>query len=237
MTAPLVSVLAVTRRHACREWLIWNLERIEYPNLEVILVDSSGTEDTRRPTKLQTWYAEASSKLTCGQLRNVAIAKASGEYLVWVDDDDWQHPSRIRWLVEAIESTDEPWAGWCGGWLYSPKHHAVARLRGSNTRVSNGGAIYRREAVKDTAYDDGKCASDARWLTELHKRHGTKGLVLEDDRPHALWTRHERNTTPTLMGTSYPLALSTFAERVGEGAWGDSYEQISRLDAALAQET
>jgi len=44
-------------------------------------------------------------KLPLGELRNIAVRKARGEYFCQWDDDDWYHYDRIAMQVEAVSSS------------------------------------------------------------------------------------------------------------------------------------
>ena len=234
MTAPSVSVLVVTGRAECQDWLSWNLARLQYPNFEIVFVSTLPLVDVARFRSAPVAHIHAAPGLSCGELRNVALRNAVGEYFVWMDDDDWQHPKRLQWLVDAAECSDEPWTGWRGGWLYDVASNGVAELRGSPNHVGTATAVFRTRQVQDVMFDSGKHASDARWIRALEAKRGTKGNVLATSTPvHALWSRHGGNLTPTLRGTSYPIPLDAVRMRVGPEAWGDSDVWFERLRLAL----
>jgi glycosyltransferase involved in cell wall biosynthesis len=71
-----------------------------YPNRELVIIDD-GTEDysplLREIDPRDVIYTRiaGSSGLVLGALRNMALDKARGDYLVQWDDDDWYHPERI----------------------------------------------------------------------------------------------------------------------------------------------
>lgn len=44
------------------------------------------------------------NRRTLGELRNIAIDNAKGDYLVQWDDDDYSHPSRLLWQVERTKA-------------------------------------------------------------------------------------------------------------------------------------
>lgn len=244
--SPIVDVLCVTKRPGCRSWLRWNVQRQTYPRLRVVLVDATGdggevytpepfvwTRDPFEELRSRSGVAMlAPEDYTCGQLRNLALAAAEGAYVVWFDDDDWYHPERVQWLVDALEGTDEPWAGWgCGYYM-----HLASRMGGflppRAPFVINGGAIYRTEIAQSVAYDDVPAGSDRRWIHALASRFGTNGLVLRDERLHAIWMQHVGNTSPTLRGAPGPLGETDFAARA-EGWWGTTSRRLEVLEAAL----
>ena len=247
---PIVSALCVTNRPKCADWLRWNVQRQTYPRLDVVIVDGSGTAGVHGPRDF-IWPVDrhegldahagrlirAPATLSCGELRNVAMLHARGEYFVWFDDDDWYHPERVEWLVDAIEMTGSLWLGWGCGYLMDLawQRSTFFEPRVTPKRVINGGAIYRTAECVKVAYDARPAASDARWLRALSALYALRddpGHVLLDRRLHALWMRHGRNTSPTLRGGSYPLTLGDVEQRAG-AAWGSTSGRLGLLEAAL----
>lgn len=47
-------------------------------------------------------YIEKPKDKTLGELRNVALEHATGEFVIQWDDDDWYHPHRMQVQLEAI---------------------------------------------------------------------------------------------------------------------------------------
>ena len=218
MRWPTVSVGCVTGRPACRWWLEWNLERQRYPGrLEIVTV-----------------RAEDHPGRTVGQLRNLAHERASGEWLVWFDDDDWSHPLKVRWLVEAVRG--RRWAGWTWGWIVDCQGRAKALGRWGASRVINGAAIYDLETARSVRYDDGAKASDARWLAELRRAwpRPQERKLLTDERLHSIWTVHGANVGNHYTAEGARDDLAALAARVGPQWWQDSSEQFRRLWACLA---
>jgi len=242
MTDPIISALCVTNRLACRGWLQWNVQRQTYPHLDVVIVDGSGKEGLHGPRDV-VWKNDelgrgrrrvlrAPASWTCGQLRNLAMEHAAGEYFTWIDDDDWQHPERIEWLLEAIRAEGALWAGWGRGYLLKLPERRGAELRAHPPRVINGAALYRTEECRRVAYDGQPSSSDARWLRRLAAFHGTTGHVMLDDRLHSIWMRHETNTSRGLRGTPYGLTLGQFKTKAGS-AWGQTEAWLWDLERAL----
>ncbi len=251
---PLVTIGVVTNRPRCRDWLRWNLTRVRYTPIEIILVDASKPFDAELglqrgamrvgnnlfsdgPAEVAISKRELcpGDTLSCGELRNLVIAHANGTYLTWMDDDDWYHPHRIEWLLEAIQKSGSWGAGWWNGYLFELKDK-VFQVLGTPQfkRLINGAAIYDLDMVKDVAYDNRPRASDGRWIVNLMKRHGDSGFLIDDDRPHALFTRHDRNTSPTRGYGGAKLRLSSFRDKVGAAAWGDTDAQLVALERALS---
>lgn len=241
---PLVTLGAVTERPEAQDFLWWNLLRQDYYPLEVIVVDASKPRATTLYTgrghrgriglpPVASSIIYASSVLPCGELRNIVLDHAAGQYVVWFDDDDWYHPHRVRWLVDAVSASGEPWAGWDRGWFLFLDGMTCENIsvRGAPS-VINGAAIYRTEAAQAVRYDAKPKGSDRRWIRHLSARFGTVGTILGDDRPHSLWTRHKKNTSPSRQRLK-KLPLKSWASRVEPEIWGDSTPRLEALGVAL----
>lgn len=85
-----------------------------YKNIEIILVDDGSPDGCG---KLCDDYAARDSRVKVihkkngglSDARNVAIPKACGEYIVFVDSDDWVSKYYVGHLYEAIKKTMLIW--------------------------------------------------------------------------------------------------------------------------------
>lgn len=79
-----------------------------YTNLEIILVDDGSTDDSR---KICDEYAEKDGRIKVihksnggqGSARNMALDIAKGQYIGFVDSDDWLEPDMYEYLYHAIK--------------------------------------------------------------------------------------------------------------------------------------
>ena len=111
MDTPLVSCLMVTRNRlqlarrslACLQAQTW-------PRLELVVVDNG--EETCRDlleplrTRMEVRYLHVPPVpgRWIGNLRNIALDHANGEYCATWDDDDWFHPTRIEAQMSYLQS-------------------------------------------------------------------------------------------------------------------------------------
>lgn len=113
MPAPLVSAVMITGKSADRQKLavtaIESFLQQTYENKELIIVnDSLGSEHEYKvvssaiDNKLLKEY-RLPKQTSLGALRNFALKKAQGEWLIQFDDDDWSHPERIAWQMQRVE--------------------------------------------------------------------------------------------------------------------------------------
>lgn len=81
-----------------------------YTNLEIILVDDGSTD---RSGEICDRYALVDNRIKVlhiknsgrGEARNVGLAQAKGQYIGFVDSDDWVERDLYRCLMESIEET------------------------------------------------------------------------------------------------------------------------------------
>lgn len=91
----LASCLCVTEsRAAFAEWLIWNFDKQDYAERELVVVDSSpGGSVYEGLPKVRVVRAPPGTNVPAK--RNLALDAARGGFVAWFDDDDWQHPRRL----------------------------------------------------------------------------------------------------------------------------------------------
>ena len=65
-----------------------------------------------------------------GSKRNIALQESHGEIITWFDDDDWQHPHKLAWLVEALHNgvLYAGARGWCGSGGMAVLHRSWAAV-------------------------------------------------------------------------------------------------------------
>ena len=95
---PLVSVIIPCYNHA--SYLNQAIQSVigqSYSHLEIIVVDDGSTEDIKLITDQysQVIYIRQNNQGLCSA-RNTGIHKSSGEYLVFLDADDWLCPEAIE---------------------------------------------------------------------------------------------------------------------------------------------
>lgn len=100
-----------------------SIEKQTYKNFEILLINDGSTDGSDR--KCQEWKEKDSrvryiSKQNEGHALtvNLGIKEAAGEYLVFIDADDWIENTYIEDLYEAIEKNDADFAE-CDFWRYN----------------------------------------------------------------------------------------------------------------------
>lgn len=111
MDNPLVSIIVPIYNSAldlvtCLE----SIKRQKYRNLEILLVNDGSNDSSLEICRM---YARLDPRVIIidkensgvSGTRNVAIERATGKYLQFVDSDDWLDPNATRLMVEAIEAS------------------------------------------------------------------------------------------------------------------------------------
>jgi glycosyltransferase involved in cell wall biosynthesis len=104
---PFISVLIPTHNYA--QYIRRAVDSIfaqNYSNFEIIVVDDGSTDDTEAvlkdyPSNLKYFYKTNGG---IASARNYCLEKASGEYLAWVDSDDYWLPEKLYTQVNYLEA-------------------------------------------------------------------------------------------------------------------------------------
>ncbi len=81
-----------------------------YPNIEIVLVDAfaSGLDGyLQHCGNIPVTCVNTGEKLLRSAAANAGLDKASGDYILFLDEDDWISPDHIEQLVGFIESQDD----------------------------------------------------------------------------------------------------------------------------------
>jgi glycosyltransferase involved in cell wall biosynthesis len=103
---PLISVLIPTYNYG--QFIAEAIDSIlaqEYDNLEIIVVDDGSTDNTREIVEhygetIKYFHKENSG---IASTRNYCLAKACGEYIAWLDADDFWLPGKLHAQVKYLE--------------------------------------------------------------------------------------------------------------------------------------
>jgi O-antigen biosynthesis protein len=114
---PLVSILIRTMGRATLAETLDSVAAQTHPHIEVVLIDVRGTRelDPCQPCgEFPVRLVSSGRRLGRGAAANLGLDSAWGEFLLFLDDDDWLLPEHVAGLVEAIQSREGALAAYAG---------------------------------------------------------------------------------------------------------------------------
>ncbi len=176
MDEPLISVIVpVYKVEVYLDKCVSSIVGQTYYNLEIILVDDGSPDNC--PATCDAW-AEKDSRIkvihkTNGGLsdaRNAGMAVATGEFIGFIDSDDWIEPDFFEDLYRAILENGAE-AAECAA-AYVTEDGTVIRLRKAAPRP----VLDRKEALRRLVMEDG--VYQTVW-NKLYRRETLDGLLFE----------------------------------------------------------
>ena len=86
-----------------------SLENQTYRNFEVIVVDDCSTDDSykklidyKSKSKMDIKVFQTKTNSGPGIARNIGIEKATGDYVTFVDSDDWIEPNSLECIIKIL---------------------------------------------------------------------------------------------------------------------------------------
>ena len=213
-------------------WLLWSFDRQTWPHRELLILDSSERPFVSSRNDVRVVALPPGTGIA--RKRNLALQAARGDLIAWFDDDDWQHPQKLAWHVDALRN-GAAYAGSPSGWFVDLREARCAAFR-----VPHGGTIFnsagfRREAVLPLAFREGVTrASDTYWMRNVAARCRRAGIERDD---LFFWLSHEGNISNPAWKKSFSHHhLDVLRDHIGTVAWGDTDAALEslrlRLDAA-----
>jgi O-antigen biosynthesis protein len=109
---PRVSVVVCTCNGArTLERCLEELDRVDYPDLEVIVVDDGSTDASAAIAARHACWLISTENRGLASARNTGMLAATGEIVAYLDDDAHPDPHWLRYLVLTIEDGDFAGAG------------------------------------------------------------------------------------------------------------------------------
>jgi len=107
---PLISCICVTQKKPMMlDLVIACFEAQTYQNKQLIILFEDHDQDTIDYLEKKTFVdniklikISCNPKKTLGELRNLAIEQADGEFICQWDDDDWYHINRLQYQFDAL---------------------------------------------------------------------------------------------------------------------------------------
>ena len=110
-THPEISIVLPTyNRAAMLNRAVKSIIAQDYINWELLIVDNSSTDDTDYVVSQfdddRIKIFKISNEGSIGKSRNYGIRKASGNWIAFIDSDDWWLPNKLRVCMDTLEEGD-----------------------------------------------------------------------------------------------------------------------------------
>lgn len=203
-----------------------------YPNLEIILVDDGSPDNC--PQICDSWEKKDARIKVIHQknsgvsvARNKAIEQMTGDYILFVDPDDWIAENMVETLVREIEQSTEIDAVFCG---YVEVDEKGNKLRTVQPRCEK--IVDRNEGVESIFGEYGTVLWNKMFRTELLNGNSLFDLELkigEDE----LWMINVLKKAKKILLIDKPLY---YYRRRLDGASNDYRLNSKRLSEITAQQ-
>ena len=103
---PLVSIIIRSMDRVTLTEALDSVASQTYPNIEVVIVNAKGADHQavgERCGDFPIRMVESDQQLGRSRAANAGLHEAQGEYLIFLDDDDWFAADHIEKLVQTIE--------------------------------------------------------------------------------------------------------------------------------------
>lgn len=188
-------------RAAFLNWLRWNIDKQTcLPPGTRLTIDDEPSE-------------------TIGEKRQRLLERSTGDVLIWVDDDDWQHPDRIRLSLDALRDHD----------IVVNRHGYfldIATGAGSKFEPALNlcGIAVKGDLARSVPFASRQTGEDTEWVQRVLRL----GSVFSSATPLSCWICHDENTVNTAKEHVFDLPPELIRYRLGT-AWGDTSEQMAAL--------
>lgn len=183
VSGPRVSMLmTVYRRTELLDVAVASVLRQTYGDLELLIVDDCSPDDT-----LAHLYclAEQDSRIRVLEMpdnrgtyaaKNWGLTKATGEYISFMDADDWTHPQRIERQVSVLRARRDAMAVLNSYLRVDAEGHID--LRNTVLRLGLITLLMRREVLERLGYfDPARLGSDSEYYSRLRSAFGDDAVV------------------------------------------------------------
>ena len=169
MNKPSVSVLTITQlaRSECLQILFDCVKNQSYKNIkEWIIVDGSKSTDegmcnqilvnelvnSNKNVNFPIKYIPYQPNLTLGQLKNSANNAATGDYVIWMDDDDYHMSGRIEYSINKLMHKNKSIGGNTNVYLYDIDLNMMFKTTLNTSNIVPNTLVYKREFLNNHSY-------------------------------------------------------------------------------------
>lgn len=176
----LVSVIIPTYKRTDKlDRAVWSVLGQTYKNLELLLVNDNVPDDEYTKSLLEKVKAYQTDfrfhlllqerHINGAVARNFAIKQSTGEYIAFLDDDDWWEKNKLEEQVKELSALDESWGGVsCKMTFYDESMRVISKSKKNRdgniyrdiltlqSDVATGTLLLRHTALDDAGYFDEK---------------------------------------------------------------------------------
>lgn len=224
-----ISVLCVTHeRPEFMPWLLWNYGRLEWENKELVIVDSSEKKLPASKRKGAVYVHAPGTNVPAK--RNIALEKATGDYITWLDDDDWRHPDSLKELAGLVGEAGSIAGGRVARFMNLQTEEI--RFFVQRSQILFASMLAKYDVASEIRFDETmERGSDIDWLTRLIAHNGG-GFGFTYDAP-SLFLCHDRNLGNQASVHYFNRPLIDFTSEISKKAWGDTPKQLIELRKRL----
>jgi glycosyltransferase involved in cell wall biosynthesis len=163
-------------------------------------------------------YFECMEKLSLGKKRNMMNSKATGEILVYMDDDDYYPPERVSHAVETLQKN--PTADCVGSsemYVYFKHINQMYKFGPYHaTHATAATFAFRRRLLSKTKFEEGACVAEERkflldWTIPFAQLDPRKTILVFSHNQNS-FDKKELLRTPNHMMSVSPLKPSDFVK-------------------------
>ncbi len=220
----LISVLMLTyNRENMVSCAIESVIAQTYTDFEFIIVDNGSTD---RSGKIADKYAAKDSRIrvihrekgSIGAGRNTALDAATGEYIAFIDDDDFAEPDFLEFLLKLCEENDAD-VSICGATekafdekkVMTAEEAIIELMWRKKYNMAFPTKMFRRELVNDLRFPEDAKYDD---IALMYKLLANANKVAYHGLPKYTFYRHENNTSAWTTNHSL-LDAKTLDEYLG----------------------
>jgi glycosyltransferase involved in cell wall biosynthesis len=164
---PFVSICTPTfNRRPFIQMAIKCFEHQTYPKdkMEWIIIDDGTDKIEDLVSHIpQVRYFKYDEKLTLGKKRNISNEKAKGDIIVYMDDDDYYPPERVKHAVERLKESKALCAGSSAMFIYFKHIDKMYQFGPYGPNHSTAASFaFKRELLNQTRFDEESSVAEER---------------------------------------------------------------------------
>jgi glycosyltransferase involved in cell wall biosynthesis len=111
----------------------------------------------------QVKYFKFDEKMSLGKKRNISNEKATGEIIMYMDDDDYYPPERVSHAVESLRKSKALCAGSSTMFMYFKHINKMYQFGPYGPNHATAATFaFKRELLKKTRFDEESCVAEER---------------------------------------------------------------------------